>query len=119
MKHIVSFFSILLLTTCLPAQVDGWWKYGQTSNLDVHDEVASWASGGYPRDFKQGENNMNEEWFGICAKGSISETGLYKPSPRTAYYALQEAHDFNPYEEGQNLNILNDHFSKISLKKRE
>jgi beta-galactosidase/beta-glucuronidase len=26
---------------------DGWWKYGQTKNLDVHDNNASWANGGY------------------------------------------------------------------------
>ena len=48
---------------------DGWWKFGQTKNLDVHDNNASWANGGYDSDFVEGENNMNEEWFGICAKG--------------------------------------------------
>ncbi|MGB0525985.1 MAG: glycoside hydrolase family 2 TIM barrel-domain containing protein, partial [Flammeovirgaceae bacterium] len=42
---------------------DGWWKYGQTKNLEVHDNNASWANGGYLRDFEVGENNMNEEWF--------------------------------------------------------
>jgi len=26
---------------------DGWWKFGQTKNLDVHDDNASWSSGGY------------------------------------------------------------------------
>ena len=115
MKHIVFFFSILLLTTYLPSQVDGWWKHGQSSNLDVHDEVASLASGRHQCDFKQGENNMNEEWFEICAKGSTNEAG----SPRAAYYAFQETHVFNLYEDGQNLSLLNDHFFKISLKKRE
>ena len=29
---------------------DGWWKYGQTTNLDVHDDNASWPSGGYRHD---------------------------------------------------------------------
>lgn len=48
---------------------DGWWKYGQTSNLDKHDSNASWSNGGYLFDYTPGENNMNEEWFGICAKG--------------------------------------------------
>ena len=36
------------------------------TNLDVHDTNASWPNGGYP-DFVEGENNMNEEWFGITA----------------------------------------------------
>ena len=26
---------------------DGWWKFGQTKNLEVHDNNASWANGGY------------------------------------------------------------------------
>ena len=48
---------------------DGWWKFGQTKNLDVHDNNASWPNGGYYMDLEPGQNNMNEEWFGICAKG--------------------------------------------------
>jgi hypothetical protein len=24
---------------------DGWWKYGQTKNLDIHDNNASWFNG--------------------------------------------------------------------------
>ena len=46
---------------------DGWWKYKQEENLDVHDTNASWPNGGYP-DFVEGFNNMNEEWFGINEK---------------------------------------------------
>ena len=42
----------------------------QEENLDVHDTNASWLNGGYP-DFVAGENNMNEEWFGIAAKGMV------------------------------------------------
>jgi hypothetical protein len=76
---------------------DGWWKYGQTLNLDVQDINASWANGGYLNDFKQGDNNMNEEWFGICAKGPTNERGTYTLYPRAAYYALKEVHQFNPY----------------------
>lgn len=53
---------------------DGWWKTGQTTNLDEHDPAASWSNGGYLNDYKEGENNMNEEeWFGICAKGKANE----------------------------------------------
>jgi hypothetical protein len=77
---------------------DGWWKYGQTSNLDVHDVNASWSNGGYQNDYVEGENNMNEEWFGICAKGKANEQGLYTLYPRAAYYALKEIHHLSPYD---------------------
>lgn len=76
---------------------DGWWKTGQTLNLDEHDVTASWSNGGYLNDYKADENNMNEEWFGICAKGKTNERGIYELYPRAAYYALKEAHQFNPY----------------------
>ena len=88
---------------------DGWWKTGQTVNLDEHDVTASWPNGGYTNDFKEGENNMNEEWFGICAKGRTNERGTYELYPRAAYYALKEVHTFNPYgSDGRNaLPLLN------------
>lgn len=76
---------------------DGWWKYSQTSNLDEHDVHASWSNGGYQYDYKPGENNMNEEWFGICAKGRTNARGTYELYPRAAYYALKDAHRFDPY----------------------
>jgi hypothetical protein len=79
---------------------DGWWKTGQTVNLDEHDPTASWANGGYLNDFVEGENNMNEEWFGICAKGLTNERGTYELYPRAAYYALKDVHNFNPYNVG-------------------
>ncbi|MDH3709850.1 MAG: glycosidase, partial [Cyclobacteriaceae bacterium] len=83
---------------------DGWWKYGQTTNLDVHDNNASWSNGGYARDLaEEGENNMNEEWFGICAKGETNPRGLYQLNPRAAYYALKEVHQLNPYAQGVTL----------------
>lgn len=76
---------------------DGWWKTGQTTNLDMHDAAASWSNGGYSFDYRAGENNMNEEWFGICAKGPTNERGVYELFPRAAYYALKEVHQYNPY----------------------
>jgi hypothetical protein len=94
---------------------DGWWKYGQTKNLDVHDNNASWANGGYLRDFEVGSNNMNEEWFGICAKGQTNSAGLYTLYPRAAYYALQEAHKINPYSQGVTLNEVQEHFTSVQL----
>jgi hypothetical protein len=93
---------------------DGWWKYGQTSNLDVHDTNASWSNGGYMRDYEQGQNNMNEEWFGICAKGPTNEKGLYELYPRSAYYVLKEVHQFNPYS-GNATNTLNNYFDNIQI----
>jgi len=83
---------------------DGWWKYGfdDRKNADLHDSNASWSNGGYPHDLEEPEvNNMNEEWFGICAKGPTNERGLYDLYPRAAYYALKEAHNLNPYEVDQ------------------
>ncbi|MEX0289142.1 MAG: glycosidase [Flavobacteriaceae bacterium] len=94
---------------------DGWWKFGQTKNLDVHDNNASWSNGGYDRDHLEGQNNMNEEWFGICAKGPTNARGLYTLYPRAAYYALKEAHELNPYDEGTSLTSIANYFSNIQL----
>jgi hypothetical protein len=96
---------------------DGWWKYGQTKNLSVHDTNASWANEGYTNDFKKGHNNMNEEWFGICAKGPTNSKGLYTLHPRAAYYALKAAHQLNPYQKGTTIKSIEDYFNKISLDK--
>ncbi|MFN4199519.1 MAG: glycoside hydrolase family 2 TIM barrel-domain containing protein, partial [Flavobacterium sp.] len=57
---------------------DGWWKFGQTLDLDKHNTNASWSNGGYDFDYKPGQNNMNEEWFGICAKGPTDIAGNYQ-----------------------------------------
>lgn len=94
---------------------DGWWKYGQTENLDVHDNNASWSNGGYQSDYKEGQNNMNEEWFGICAKGPTNARGLYDLYPRAAYYALKKAHGINPYTEGMTAEKIDNHFSNILI----
>lgn len=94
---------------------DGWWKFGQTKNLDVHDSNASWSNGGYTNDFILGQNNMNEEWFGVCAKGPVNSRGLYDLYPRAAYYSLKEAHNINPYESGTTLEGIANHFNNIQL----
>ncbi len=92
---------------------DGWWKTGQTINLDIHDTSASWSNGAFQKDYTEGENNMNEEWFGICAKGATNSKGLYQLYPRSAYYILKEAHQLNPYAEGITLNSIENHFNGI------
>ena len=94
---------------------DGWWKYGQTKNLDVHDSNASWSNGGYQKDFAEGQNNMNEEWFGICAKGPTDEKGHYQLYPRAAYYVLKDIHKLNPFKEGVNTQMVNTHFGQANL----
>jgi len=94
---------------------DGWWKYGQTKNLEIHDDMASWSNGGYQFDFVSGENNMNEEWFGICAKGKTNAKGFYELFPRASYYVLKEVHKFNPFENDCNLEKLKKHFSSINI----
>ncbi len=94
---------------------DGWWKFGQTKNLEIHDNNASWANGGYSIDLEESENNMNEEWFGICAKGATNGRGLYDLYPRAAYYALKEAHKLNPYQEGVTPDLIENHFDNIEL----
>lgn len=94
---------------------DGWWKYGQTDNLEVHDNNASWSNGGYQFDYKEGQNNMNEEWFGICAKGPSDARGLYDLYPRAAYYALKQAHALDPYSSGVDIAFVDNHFNNIQI----
>ena len=97
---------------------DGWWKFGfdDRENADVHDNNASWSNGGYARDLAyEGANNMNEEWFGICAKGATNPRGLYDLYPRAAYYALKEAHQLNPYQEDVTLDFIQNHFKNIEI----
>lgn len=78
---------------------DGWWKHGQTYNLDVQDTTASWANGGYYLDYKANQNNMNEEWFGIMTKQPPNENNLFELRPRLAYHKLKEMHQLNPFQE--------------------
>ena len=94
---------------------DGWWKYKQTENLEVHDNNASWSNGGYLRDFEKGQNNMNEEWFGICAKGETDASGHYQLYPRSAYYALKKIHETNPLTAGKSAQSIQNDVDNIQL----
>ncbi|MGD9546576.1 MAG: glycosidase [Candidatus Krumholzibacteriia bacterium] len=93
---------------------DGWWKFRQEERLDIHDTNASWPNGGYPFDYREGENNMNEEWWGICAKGFNDSRGLYEVYPRAAYYALRDAFRLDPYAPDTDLDAIIEHFGRIS-----
>ena len=92
---------------------DGWWKFGQEDRLDIQDTNASWANGGYTEDFVEGENNMNEEWWGIVAKGPTDHNNLYELHPRAAYYALREAYLLDPYAPGTDVTAIREHFASI------
>lgn len=94
---------------------DGWWKLGQTKNLEVHDNGASWSNGGYYLDTKNGSNNMNEEWFGICAKGPTNDKGSYTLYPRAAYYILQQVHQLNLFQTSVTADSISEYFSEIQL----
>ena len=92
---------------------DGWWKFGQESRLDIQDTNASWANDAYPEDFVDGDNNMNEEWWGIVAKGPTDHNNLFELYPRAAYYALQEAYELDPYAPGTDVTAIREHFASI------
>jgi len=97
---------------------DGWWKAGfdDREDADTHQTESTWNAGGYTIDEEyKGANNMNEEWFGICAKGPTNERGLYTLYPRASYYALKDVHSLNPYEEGVDAAFMQNFFSNINL----
>ncbi|MEL7022701.1 MAG: hypothetical protein AAGL69_03075 [Pseudomonadota bacterium] len=76
---------------------DEWWKYLQEENLDTQDDNASWSNQAYLFDWAPGENNMNEEWFGITALGPANSEGVYTARPRAAYDVLAEVFSMDPY----------------------
>ena len=92
---------------------DGWWKFGQEDRLEDHDTNASWPNDAYPEDFIEGRNNMNEEWWGITAKGPTDNRGIYDVYPRAAYYALQKAFLLDPYGPRTDLEAIRIHFDAI------
>ncbi len=92
---------------------DGWWKTGQTEDLDKQSTNATWPNGGY-YDFVEGGNNMNEEWWGITAKGFPNAEGFFELYPRAAYYALEEAYELDPYAPTTDLRTIREHFAAIT-----
>ncbi len=89
---------------------DEWWKYRQTENLDIQDRTASWSNGGYTFDHVEGQNNMNEEWFGVASIGQQREDGVWEADTRMAYDVLKEVWKTDPYNAGvDNINqVFND-----------
>jgi len=95
---------------------DGWWKFDQSKNLNVHDTIASWHNGGYEADYIEGRKNMNEEWFGICAKERKTESGDYILKPRIAFHALKGVHQYKPLNSDRDVQYLEKHFEMIKSK---
>lgn len=73
------------------------------------------TNGGYVFDYVNGENNMNEEWFGICAKGTPDSRGIYELYPRAAYYVLKDVHKINPYSPGSTTSSIISKLSDINV----
>jgi beta-galactosidase len=92
---------------------DGWWKYKQEENLDIHDSNASWSTGAYAEDFVEGQFNMNEEWFGITAKGPPDAQGQYELFPRAGFYVLRDAWRLDPYAPDTTAETIQTHFAAI------
>jgi beta-galactosidase len=98
---------------------DEWWKYKQVEFLEVHNTHASWANGGYTYDYVEGQNNMNEEWWGIMRLGPMNAQGIYVAEPRAAYYVLGEIWSLDPYKHKTaaiNTDIQNINMDLYSLK---
>ncbi|MEL7450009.1 MAG: hypothetical protein AAFN78_12425, partial [Pseudomonadota bacterium] len=76
---------------------DEWWKYLQVENLDIQDNNASWSNQAYLFDWAEGQNNMNEEWFGIAALGQPNADGVFEARPRMAYDVLAAIFAMDPY----------------------
>ena len=96
---------------------DEWWKYRQTENLDKQDRTASWGNGGYKFDFVEGQNNMNEEWFGVARLGDINDDGVYVAEPRMAYDVLKEIWKSDPY--GMSRTAINAMVGEIDMDEME
>jgi len=94
---------------------DGWWKFKQEANLDVHDTNASWATAAYTHDHVEGQNNMNEEWWGIAAKTPNDAAGFFSVTPRTSYYVLQQAFQLDPYALTTTAEVIRTRFGGIRL----
>ncbi|MBT6177523.1 MAG: hypothetical protein HOI23_09760 [Deltaproteobacteria bacterium] len=95
---------------------DGWWKTKQDEDLEIHNNNATWPNGGYVEDFVEGQNNMNEEWFGIAAKGPTDVNELYEVYPRSTYYVMRDLFKLSPYE--LNDSQIKDIYNTVPAQKR-
>lgn len=101
---------------------DEWWKYKQTENLDKQDYNASWENGGYKFDHVEGQNNMNEEWFGVTRLGDVDSDGVHTAQPRMAYDVLAEVWAVDPYSQSTqqiNTRLQNIDMETLAMMSRE
>ncbi|HAH61326.1 MAG TPA: hypothetical protein DCL73_04435, partial [Treponema sp.] len=78
--------------------VDEWWKHYQNKDLSIHNTEGTWSNAGYELDYRDGLNNMDEEWFGICAQSELTDRGINKRIPRAAYYMLSDVWKLSLYD---------------------
>ncbi|MGJ8726477.1 MAG: glycoside hydrolase family 2 TIM barrel-domain containing protein [Roseibacillus sp.] len=78
---------------------DEWWKHGQEYGLNDHDTTGSWHHAEYTHD-AAAKQNMNEEWFGVCAISDRALNGVHLIRPRASYFALKDLWKQNPYTIG-------------------
>ena len=78
--------------------IDEWWKHYQNKELELHNDTGTWSNSGYELDYRDGLNNMDEEWFGICAQSKLTDRGIHKRIPRAAYYLLQDIWKLSLYK---------------------
>lgn len=91
---------------------DDWWKVGQDYDLDVHNTTATWPQASY-YDYVPGENNMNEEWWGINGIQAAEPDGFFHMRHRTAYFMLKDVFKLNPYADGVTVQTIRDYFVGI------
>lgn len=98
---------------------DEWWKHGQQHDLDKHNPEASWHNAGYTHDATASQN-MNEEWFGVCAISPKSLSQAHLIRPRAAYFALKNLWKHDPYTLGAHeLKGLDLQLEQITLQSKE
>lgn len=91
---------------------DTWWKVGQSYGLNDHDTLGTWSHPPY-YDYVEGENNMQEEWWGITALTPSDDTGYYEPEPRDAFYMLQDIFRIDAFAEGASQSSIRQAFAQI------
>lgn len=78
--------------------MDEWWKYGLQDDLFIHNTEGTWRQPAY-YDSIGGENNMNEEWWGIVAQSPKTDKhGINLRVPRAAYYTMQDIWETSLYD---------------------
>ena len=90
-----------ILGGCVFEWIDEWWKHYQNKDLAVHNTEGTWSNAGYDLDYRDGVNNMDEEWFGICAQSTITDNGINRRIPRAAYYLMQNIWQLSLYDSTQ------------------